>query len=162
MAAGRGQSRPGAGYFWLNGAGEHHADRVEEDELGMMSDSLGHRVPRRVGDEARELFDSFAHPELLAVPSSLSIFQLNPSSFSATVRLSSTIDTMRAWCRSLTRASPWRRRNSGSAEISIARTARRGARDGRSYRTARALHRRHAVGRGARGCPTSCQARLPR
>src|SRR5215471_15330896 len=65
MAAGRGQSRPGAGYFWLNGASEHHADRVEEDELGMTSDGLGDRVPRRVGDEVRELFDSFTHPDLL-------------------------------------------------------------------------------------------------
>src|SRR5215468_3421789 len=96
MAAGRGQSRPGAGHFWLHGPGEHHADRVEEDELGMMSDGLGDRVPRRVGDEVRELFDSFAHPELLVLSSSLSMSQLNPSSFSATVRLSSTIATMRS------------------------------------------------------------------
>src|SRR5215470_18413363 len=65
MAAGRGQSRSGAGDFWLNGAGEHHADRVEEDELGMIPDGLGDRVPWRVGDKVRELFDSFAHPELL-------------------------------------------------------------------------------------------------
>src|SRR5262249_58150488 len=96
MAAGRGQSRPGAGDFWLNGAGGPHGDRVEEDALGMIPDGGGDRVPRRVGDKVRELFDSFAHPELLAVTSSLSMSQLNPSSFSATVRLSSTIATMRS------------------------------------------------------------------
>ncbi len=57
MAAGRGQSRTHASDFGLDRAGENHADRVQQDELGMLAVSLGDRFPRRAGDEVRELFD---------------------------------------------------------------------------------------------------------
>ena len=66
MAAGRGQSRTHASDFGLDRAGENHAERVEQDELGMLPDGRGDRVPRRVGDEVRE--SSMASPIVAPPP----------------------------------------------------------------------------------------------
>ena len=43
------------------GAGQGHADRVQQDELGAAVHRLGHVVPAGARDELRELLDLFAH-----------------------------------------------------------------------------------------------------
>ena len=64
MAAGRGQSRADASDFGLDRARKNHTDRVEKDELGMLADGRGDRLPRCTGDEVREFFDGLAHRDL--------------------------------------------------------------------------------------------------
>ena len=64
MTTGRGQSRTHRGNFGLHRAGENHAERVQQDELGRLAHGLGDRVPRRVGDDVRELFDGVARRSL--------------------------------------------------------------------------------------------------
>ena len=67
---GRGQSRPHAGHLGLHRARQHHAQRVQQHELGVLPDSLGDRLPRRAGHEVRQLLDCLAHRDLLRRPRS--------------------------------------------------------------------------------------------
>ena len=60
-AAGCDQARTDTRDLGLRGAGEHHAERVQEHELGVLTNSGGDGVPRRRGYEMRELLDLFAH-----------------------------------------------------------------------------------------------------
>ena len=52
-------------HFGPRGAGQRHADRVQQDELGAAVYRLRHVVPARARDELRELLDLFAHVQAL-------------------------------------------------------------------------------------------------
>ena len=61
---GCGQARPRAGHLGLHRAGEDHAQRVQEHELGVSLNRSGDGLPRGASHEVRQLLDCFAHHDL--------------------------------------------------------------------------------------------------